>query len=68
MDVAHNFKEIFAFSSECRFADCTHRNEPKCAVKQAVAEGNIAAFRYQNYLAIIDEIENQNYWEIHDDV
>jgi len=68
MDVAHNFKEIFAHSAGCKFADCTHRNEPKCAVKEAVADGRIAEFRYQNYLAIIDEIENQNYWEIHDDV
>lgn len=68
MDVAHNFKEIFTCSAGCKFADCTHRNEPKCAVKEAVADGLIAEFRYQNYLAILDEIENQNYWEIHDDV
>lgn len=68
MDVAHNFKEFFALSSQCKFADCKHINEPKCAVKDAIERGDIAGFRYQNYLAIIDEIENQNYWEIHDDV
>ena len=68
MDVAHNFKEFFALSSQCKFADCKHINEPKCAVKEAIERGDIAGFRYQNYLAIIDEIENQNYWEIHDDV
>lgn len=68
MDVAHNFKEFFALSPQCKFADCKHINEPKCAVKEAMERGDIAGFRYQNYLAIIDEIENQNYWEIHDDV
>lgn len=68
MDVAHNFKEFFAISSQCKFANCQHINEPKCAVKEAIQNGEIAEFRYQNYLAIIDEINNQNYWEIHDDV
>lgn len=68
MDVAHNFREIFALSGECRFADCTHRNEPKCAVKQALEEGNISPVRYTNYLTILEEIEDQNYWERHSDV
>jgi len=68
MDVAHNFREIFALSGECRFADCTHRNEPKCAVKQALEEGNISPVRYTNYLTILEEIEDQNYWERHNDV
>lgn len=68
MDVAHNFKEFFAISYQCKFANCQHINEPKCAVKEAIQNGEIAEFRYQNYLAIIDEINNQNYWEIHDDV
>jgi ribosome biogenesis GTPase len=68
MDVAHNFKEFFALSSQCKYADCKHINEPKCAVKDAIERGEIAEFRYQNYLALIDEIKNQNYWEIHDDV
>ena len=35
MDVAHNFREIFEMSENCKFNDCTHRNEPKCAVKEA---------------------------------
>ncbi|MBK8623900.1 MAG: ribosome small subunit-dependent GTPase A [Saprospiraceae bacterium] len=67
-DVSHNFKEFFVISKDCKFANCKHINEPKCAVKDAVENETIASFRYQNYLSIIDEIENQNYWEIHDDV
>lgn len=63
MDVSHNFREFFVASKDCRFADCTHRNEPHCAVKTAIEEGSISELRYSNYLQILDEIENQNYWE-----
>lgn len=63
MDVAHNFRELFIESSNCKFSNCTHRNEPKCAVKEALEEGKITYMRYNNYLQIVEEIENQNYWE-----
>lgn len=68
MDVAHNFREIFEASSECKFNNCTHRNEPKCAVKEKVESGEISELRYLNYLTILDEIEEQNYWERLSDV
>lgn len=68
MDVAHNFKEFFALSGQCRFANCTHRNEPGCAIKPAVASGDISPVRYQHYLQILEEIEDQNYWERHVDI
>ena len=63
MDVAHNFRELFEASTDCRFGDCTHRNEPHCAVKEKVENGEISELRYMNYLTILDEIEDQNYWE-----
>ncbi len=63
MDISHNFREIFHFSKGCKFSNCTHRNEPKCTVKQAVENGEISELRYQSYLFLIDEVENQNYWE-----
>jgi len=62
-DVAHNFKEFFEASAECKFDDCVHRNEPHCAVKEKIEKGEISELRYQNYLQIIEEIEDQNYWE-----
>lgn len=65
MDVAHNFREMFALSKDCKFADCTHRNEPNCAVKNALKEGWISEHRYQNYLNLVAEVEDQNYWERH---
>jgi len=67
-DVAHNFREFFELSAECRFNNCAHRNEPHCAVKTAIENGEISDVRYDNYLQIIAEIEDQNYWERHSDV
>lgn len=67
LDVAHNFKEFFKRSSQCKFDNCLHRNEPKCAVKDAVESEEFSPYRYQNYLQIIEEIEDQNYWERHSD-
>lgn len=64
-DVAHNFKEFFIASVDCKFQDCSHRNEPACAVKKAMEQETISALRYGNYLQICDEIEDQNYWERH---
>jgi ribosome biogenesis GTPase len=68
MDVAHNFRELFEYSKHCKFSNCTHRNEPKCAIKEAIETGEISELRYQNYLQIIEEIEDQNYWELHTDM
>ena len=65
MEVVHNFRELFKYSKDCKFADCTHRNEPGCAVKTAVEEDEISELRYMNYVTILEEIEDQNYWERH---
>lgn len=64
MDVAHNFREFFKYSEQCRFGrNCTHRDEPNCRIKEALNSGEIYLYRYQNYLNILDEIETQNHWE-----
>ena len=68
MDVLHNFRELFTHSKGCKFDDCYHRNEPKCAVKDAVEEGVISELRYFNYIQILEEVEDQNYWERHKDM
>ena len=65
MDVAHNFREFFEKSSACKFPNCLHRNEPGCAVKKGVEDGSISILRYEHYLQILEEIEDQNYWERH---
>ena len=68
MDVAHNFREFFILSSDCKYSDCSHRNEPNCAVKDALEEGSISEYRYRSYINILDGIEDQNYWERHKDM
>lgn len=57
--LAQRFPEMRNNMSECRFANCTHRSEPECAIKQAVENGEIAAFRYKNYLNMMsDEVSD----------
>ena len=64
LDVAHNFREFFILSDDCRFGGkCLHRKEPGCAVKSAVENEEISELRYSNYLQILEEIDQQNYWE-----
>ncbi len=62
-DVAHNFREIFEYSKNCKYNNCTHRDEPKCAVKEALEEEEISELRYINYLTLLEEMEEQNSWE-----
>lgn len=63
IDVAHNFKEFFERSKNCRFGDCLHLNEPGCAVKEALEKEEVSMLRYSNYASIIEDIQSQNYWE-----
>jgi ribosome biogenesis GTPase len=50
------FEDIEAAAAGCHFSDCRHRDEPRCAVKAAVAEGRIAADRYASYLKLQEEV------------
>ncbi len=52
-ELSHYFKEIFENSNNCRYNNCTHSNEPGCAVKIAVEEGVIAPSRYDSYISIL---------------
>ncbi len=64
MDVAHNFREFFIASRDCKFgSQCTHRNEPDCSVKTKVNNQELSEARYLHYITILEEIEKQNYWE-----
>jgi len=57
------FKEIFEFSKQCRFSDCTHTHEPGCAVLKAVEDHHIAQSRYQSYLSMLDDKDENKYRE-----
>lgn len=60
-DLSHYFVEFRAYIHDCKFNNCQHINEPKCAVLAAVEKGEIATFRYKNYLMIWNEDENAIY-------
>lgn len=62
-EVSGYFKDIKKFAEGCQFNNCLHQNEPNCAVKAAVENTQIAATRYENYLNIIENIKEINYWE-----
>ena len=57
------FPEIFKFSQDCRFSNCTHTHEPGCAVLQALEDHYIAQSRYQSYLSMMDDKEEGKYRE-----
>lgn len=51
-ELAHYFPEIFRFSADCQFNNCTHIHEPNCNVVHALEQGNIALSRYENYVSL----------------
>lgn len=57
------FKEIFEYSKNCRFSNCTHTHEPGCAVIEAVKEHYIAESRYHSYLSMLDDKDEKKYRE-----
>lgn len=59
--IAHYFSEMHALLSHCKFSNCVHINEPKCAVKNAVQTGSIAESRYNSYLSIYETDESETY-------
>lgn len=63
LEITHNFREFFKIAHNCKFSNCMHLNEPGCAIKQAVEEGEISDLRYMNYVTLQEETANQNHWE-----
>lgn len=57
------FKEIFTFSKDCKFNNCTHTHEPGCAVRTAVENHYISESRYQSYLSMLDDKDENKYRE-----
>ncbi len=54
--VAETFDDVETLAADCRFADCRHRDEPRCAVKAAVAEGRLDQSRLDSYLKLQNEV------------
>lgn len=60
-EIGHYFKEIFKYSQQCRFSNCTHVHEPDCAVLKAVNTNFISTSRYQSYLSMLNDINTGKY-------
>jgi ribosome biogenesis GTPase len=53
-EISHYFPEMFQLLNNCQYYNCTHTHEPECAVKKAVADGQIAQSRYDTYLGLLN--------------
>jgi ribosome biogenesis GTPase len=63
VEISHYFPEIFRFSHNCRFNNCTHQKEPGCAVLEAVNNHYISESRYRSYLNILEDKNENKYRE-----
>ncbi len=56
-EISHYFPEIFKYSANCQYKNCSHTHEPGCAVKKAVNDGDIAQSRFISYLGLLESDE-----------
>jgi len=59
-----DFHEFAPYLGQCRFLDCSHRQEPGCAVRAAVEHGDIGQSRYRSYLRLYEQSAQLKSWEI----
>lgn len=59
-EIDNYFPEMAVLKDECKFHNCSHLHEPKCAVMQAFDKGDIAASRYQSYINIYESLESED--------
>ena len=62
-EISHYFPEVFKFSEKCKFNNCSHRNEPGCAVREAVENHYISESRFRSYLNILEDENSNKYRE-----
>ncbi len=62
LELKDYYPEFYDYEGLCKFNECVHVNEPKCAVKEAVENGNINRERYDNYVKLYEELkQNKKY-------
>lgn len=66
-EIGDYYPEFFALKQDCKFNNCLHIEEPKCAVKEALEKDEIAASRYKSYVQLIEGGDDEHYrtdiWE-----
>ena len=60
-EVSHYFRDIFRVGRDCRFSNCTHTNEPGCAVQDALITGDVSISRYESYLSLLEDTKAEKY-------
>jgi ribosome biogenesis GTPase len=63
VEISHYFPEIFQFSHDCKFNNCSHRKEPGCAVLKAVEAHYISESRYKSYISMLEDESEGKYRE-----
>ena len=58
-ELRNYFPEFLKYEPKCRFQGCRHIHEPDCGVKEALAEGKISQLRYEDYLALYEELKEK---------
>ena len=62
-ELADCFPELREVEEPCRYGDCRHLHEPDCAIRKAVAAGEIPESRYESYVIMLEEAMKQKSWE-----
>ena len=58
-EITNGFIDVRRFNGACKFTNCSHTNEPGCAMKQAVSDGQLNEQRFNNYLRLIQEFKEK---------
>lgn len=60
-EIGHYFRDIFRLSQRCKYSDCLHIDEPNCAVLSALENGTLPISRYESYLSVLNDIDENKY-------
>ena len=63
-NLQYTFPDFAPYLGQCQFHDCSHRKEPGCRIRQAVAEGDLENTRYDSYLRLYEKAEQVKLWEL----
>ena len=63
-ELSHYFVEIKELSQDCKFNNCMHLKEPKCAVKNALETGELSEERYKSYISILEELNSDSNFRV----
>jgi ribosome biogenesis GTPase len=63
-NLQYAFPDFAPYLGQCRYHDCSHRAEPDCCIRNAVAAGKIEKTRYESYLRLYEKAEQVKLWEL----